>query len=71
MKAVAWFRKSAGLGQANGQMSLALCYYTGQGVEQSPKLAAEWGRKAGDQGRGLHSLTSELTLSTFGTHRSR
>jgi len=27
--------------------------------------------RAGDAGRGLHSLTSEINLRTFGTHRSR
>ena len=61
MKAVSWFRKAAGLGHANGQMSLALCYYTGQGVEDSCALAAEWGCKAADQGNtGAQWLVGEL-----------
>ena len=50
VKAVAWFRKAAGLGYAQGQRELALCYLEGKGVEQSCALSVECGQKAADQG---------------------
>ena len=44
---------------------------TGRGVVQvTPRLAdIDW--YTWPPGRGLHSLTSKLNLTTFGTHRSR
>ena len=50
VKAAALFRQAAVLGLAGAQSLLAGCYYEGTGVEQSYALAAEWGRKAADQG---------------------
>jgi hypothetical protein len=45
-KAKEWAEK----GEAQGQDSLAICYYWGQGVEKDFVQAAAWWRKAAEQG---------------------
>ena len=54
---------AAAEGAAEGAMTPATEM---EGLHAVPKPPAEW-----DVGRGLHSLTSQLNLRTFGTHRSR
>ena len=39
-------RKGAKAGDAQMQLTLGMLYYSGQGVDQDPKLAAKWFRKA-------------------------
>ena len=50
VKAAALFREAADLGIVAAQSLLALCNSDGTGLEQNLALAAEWGRKAADQG---------------------
>ncbi len=43
-------RKAAEQGHADAQYFLGHCYHNGKGVEQDDVKAAEWWRKAADQG---------------------
>ncbi|MBO0905234.1 SEL1-like repeat protein [Jiella sonneratiae] len=57
-EAVAWFRKAAEQGDAEGQASLGAMYSEGTGVEKDLVQAVAWFRKAAEQGdtRGQISL---------------
>ena len=48
-EAVKWYRKAAEQDHDDAQCALALCYYTGKGVEKDLAKAVEWWRKAADQ----------------------
>jgi len=48
--ATALLRAAADRGHAESQSHLSYCYYTGDGVEQNELLAAEWARRAAEQG---------------------
>ena len=48
--AYSWLLKAAEQGNAAAQNNLGLCYYYGQGVEQSYTEAVKWYRKAAEQG---------------------
>jgi len=52
VEAVAWFRKAAEQGHAEGQINLAYMYVSGHGVAQDPAQAVSWMRKAAEQGAG-------------------
>ena len=45
-KAVELYRKAAEQGYKDAQLSLALCYENGWGVQKIPSLAREWRKKA-------------------------
>ena len=45
-KAVQWYRKAAGQGNAVAQYNLGLMYEEGQGVSKNRKVAKEWYKKA-------------------------
>ena len=47
---VKWTRLAAEAGEAVAQVNLAICYQTGQGVEQSDAEAIRWTQKAAEQG---------------------
>ena len=47
--AIECFKKAAGLGHAQAQFNLAVCYMQGNGVEASDKEAAKWFEKAAKQ----------------------
>ena len=47
---VKWTRLAAEAGEPVAQVNLAICYKTGQGVEQSDAEAIRWTRKAAEQG---------------------
>ena len=49
-QAVAWYRRAADQGDADGQFGLGLMYRTGQGVPQDFTQALAWYRQAADQG---------------------
>jgi TPR repeat protein len=72
---LALLEKAAGQGHAYAMHALGCIYHE----TQEYVLTVEWftkGAEAGlpkakfNLGRGLHSLTSQLNLRTFGTHRS-
>ena len=52
-EAVAWYRKAAAQGHADGQVNLGLKYANGQGVPQSDADAVAWYRKAAEQGNAM------------------
>ena len=45
-----WYRKAAEQGVAETQFVLGICYYFGNGVQQSYETAVEWLSKAAEQG---------------------
>ncbi len=49
-RALAWFEKAAGAGDANAQAQLGYIYETGQGLPQDPARAHFWYLKAAEQG---------------------
>jgi TPR repeat protein len=49
-QAVAWYRKSADQGFAEGQFKLAVLLAAGDGVARDLPRAAEWCRRAAEQG---------------------
>ena len=49
-KAVECFRRSAELGDAEGQYGLGVCYAEGTGVEKNEQEAVKWYRKAAEWG---------------------
>jgi len=49
-QAVAWFRKAAEQGDAEGQYGLGMCYFVGAGLEQDDAQAFHWYSKAAEQG---------------------
>jgi TPR repeat protein len=57
-EAIKWYRKSANLGNANGQAFLGTCYLEGKGVAKDYVEAVKWYTKSADQGQniGLYSL---------------
>ena len=48
--AVAWFQKSADLGNATAMYNLGLCYANGTGVPRDEMKAIRWERKAAELG---------------------
>lgn len=50
VKAVSWFQKSAGLGNAFGQYNLAECLCSGIGISRNFELGAMWALKSAKQG---------------------
>jgi TPR repeat protein len=50
MKAFEWFTKSAGQGDAEGQINLGECYEKGKGVAKDEKKSFEWHTKSAEQG---------------------
>ena len=50
---VVWYRKSAQQGHAASQSLLSTSYSLGHGVSKDKAKEAEWGRKAGAQGRAV------------------
>lgn len=48
--AVEWYTKAAEQGYAEAQCNLGICYYNGDGVNQSYEKAVEWYTKAANQG---------------------
>lgn len=50
VKAVSWFQKSAGLGNAFGQYNLAECLCSGIGISKNFELGAMWALKSAKQG---------------------
>jgi len=52
VEAVAWFRKAAEQGYAEGQINLAYMYISGRGVTQDDFQGVAWMRKAAEQGAG-------------------
>lgn len=50
--AAVWFRRAAGLGNAEGQYRYALCLQEGAGVARNDQKALEWFLKAAEQGFG-------------------
>lgn len=53
-----WYQKAAEQGLPQSQFNLALCYWKGEGVEQSLSKAAYWYEKAAEQGhaKAQHNL---------------
>ncbi|MBE6293239.1 MAG: tetratricopeptide repeat protein [Bacteroidales bacterium] len=49
-EAVKWYLEAAEQGHAKAQYNLGVCYYNGDGVQQSYVKAAKWYRKAAEQG---------------------
>jgi len=45
-----WFSKAAIAGSADGMLNLAICYYTGAGVDADDQLAAKWFTNAAELG---------------------
>ena len=50
VKAAEYYEKAANLGHAKAQINLGVCYELGTGVPKDVDLAAQWYRKAADQG---------------------
>ena len=50
VKAAEYYEKAANLGHAKAQNNLGVCYELGTGVPKDVGLAAQWYRKAADQG---------------------
>jgi uncharacterized protein len=54
---VGWYSKAAEQGNAIGQFSIGMTYWTGQGVPQDYAAAAIWFRKAAEQGYALAQMS--------------
>ena len=55
-QAASWYGKAAGQGHSKAQLSLAVLYEKGQGVEQDHSMATQWLQKAADQGHAIAQL---------------
>lgn len=65
-EAVAYFRKSAEQGNADGQYGLGAMYAAGEGVKKDPAEARKWITRAADQGHKLAVNTLAQAYITGG-----
>lgn len=55
-EAVAWYRKAAGQGNADGEYGLGTMYMSGEGVKADPAEAYRWFTRAADRGHELATV---------------